>query len=123
MYYIVYFVSHAGTFHTQKAGSCNSSGNCLLFCELAQGSQIKGCVYKFNREDKVSFNVFVLAETVKPYTLEEGQYNVSIYDWPWEEDWRANPPAFNEIITVTKPRSKHSCVKSYQYDNVCFFLH
>ena len=73
-----------------------------------RGSQIKGCVYKFNREDKVSFNVFVLAETVKPYTLEEGQYDVSIYDWPLEEDWKANPPALNKIITVTKPRSKHS---------------
>ena len=53
----------------------------------------------------MSFNIFVSAGEVKAYTLKEnGLYNISIYDW--EDNWRANSPAFTEFITVTKPDSK-----------------
>lgn len=61
------------------------------------------------------FDVFVSAGEIKPYTLKEnGLYKISIYDW--EENWSANSPAFNELVTVTKPNSKCS---NKNYSNVC----
>lgn len=64
------------------------------------------------------FNIFVSAGEVKAYTLKEnGLYNISIYDW--EDNWRANSPAFTEFIMVTKPDSK---CNTNCYFNVCHFL-
>ena len=102
-----YFFFFTGTYNTQKALTCKEDGNCNLSCVFAQGSRVKGCIYVFRRLDDTSRRlppVYIRTGEQRTYKLEEGWYNILVYDW--EVGWKRYGHALNLSIVDIKPKSK-----------------